>query len=139
LHHAVKQLPLIERFFEDGGIHPDDNAIDNKIRPLAMGRKNFLFVASHERAKKIIMMYSFFASCKEVDGNPYAWITDTLNRIGNQPINKLSELLPNNFKKLYNMYLDRRILRINLSFFNPQFYFSHPRNSGARVNEPKYI
>ena len=100
LHYAVNQLPLIEPFFEDGRIHLDNNAIENKIRPLALGRKNFLFAGSHEGAKRIAMMYSFFASCKEADVNPYAWMTDTLNRIGNHPINKISELLPSNFQKL---------------------------------------
>jgi len=99
LHYAVNQLPRIEPFFEDCRIHLANNAIENKIRPLALGEKNFLFVGSHG-AKRIAMMYSFFASCKEADVNPYAWMTDTLNRIGNHPINKLSELLPNNFKKL---------------------------------------
>ena len=41
-----------------------------------------------------------FPSCKEADVNPSAWMTDTLNRIGNHPINKISELLPSNFQKL---------------------------------------
>ena len=100
LHYAVNQLPLIEPFFKDGRIHLDNNAIENKIRPLALGRKNFLFAGSHEGGKRIAMMYSLFASCKEADVNPYAWMTDTLNRIGNHPINKISELLPSNFQKL---------------------------------------
>jgi transposase len=100
LHYAVNQLPPIDPFFEDGRIQLDNYAIKNKIRPLALGRKNFLFTGSHEGAKRIAMMYSFFASCKEADVNPYEWMKDTLNRIGNHPINKLSELLPSNFQKL---------------------------------------
>jgi hypothetical protein len=94
------QLPPIDPFFEDGRIHLDINAIENKLRPLALGRKNFLFAGSHEGAKRIAMMYSFFASSKEADVIPYAWLTGTLNRIGNHPINKLSELLPSNFQNL---------------------------------------
>jgi len=43
LQYDVNQLPLIDPFFEDGRIHLDNNAIENKIRPLALGRKNFLF------------------------------------------------------------------------------------------------
>jgi transposase len=97
---VVHFTPEYSPFFEEGRIHLDNNAIENKIRPLALGRKNFLFAGSHEGAKRIAMMYSFFASCKEADVNPFAWMTDTLNRIGNHPINKLSELLPNNFQKL---------------------------------------
>ena len=100
LHYAVNQLPLIDSFYKDGRIYLDNNAIENKIRPLALGRKNFLFAGSHVGAKRIAMMYSLFASCKEADVNPYAWMTDTLNRIGNHPVNKPAELLPNNFQKL---------------------------------------
>ena len=44
--------------------------------------------------------YSRFPWGEEADVNPYAWMTNTLNRIGNHPVNKLAELLPNNFKKL---------------------------------------
>ena len=43
LHYAVNQFPLLYPFFEDSRIQPDNNAIENKIRPLALGRKNFLF------------------------------------------------------------------------------------------------
>jgi hypothetical protein len=50
LHYAVNQLPSIDPFFEDDRIQPDNNAIENKIRPLALGRKNFLVVGSHEGA-----------------------------------------------------------------------------------------
>jgi hypothetical protein len=90
LHYAFKQLPMIDPFFEDGRIHLDNNAIENKLRPLALGRKNFLFAGSHEVADRIAMVYSFFASCKEADVNPSAWMTDTLNRIENNTNIKLS-------------------------------------------------
>ena len=43
LHYAVNQLPSIDPFFENVRIQPDNNAIKNKIRPLVLGRKNFLF------------------------------------------------------------------------------------------------
>jgi transposase len=81
LHYAANQLSLIDPFFKDGRIHLDNNAIENKIRPLALGRKNFLFAGSHEWEKRIAMMYSFFTSFKEADVIPNAWMTDTLNSI----------------------------------------------------------
>jgi hypothetical protein len=107
-------------FFEDSKIHLYNNAIENKIRPQALERKNFLFACSHEEAKKITIMYSFFAFCKEADVNPYEWIASSLNKIGNHSINKLSELLPNNFQKLYNMYLEGRIL-LKRNYWNEKF------------------
>jgi transposase len=68
-HYAVNQLPLIEPFFENGRIHLENNAIENKIRPLALGRKNILFAGSLEGSKRIAMMYSFFASFKVYKAN----------------------------------------------------------------------
>jgi len=46
LHYGFKHLPMIDPFFEDGRIHLDNNAIENKLRSLALGRKNFLFTGS---------------------------------------------------------------------------------------------
>jgi hypothetical protein len=43
---------------------------------------------------------NFFASCKQADVNPFAWMTVTINQIGNHPINKLFKLLLNNFRKI---------------------------------------
>jgi transposase len=60
---TVNQLPLIDPFIEDGRIHLDNNVNENKIRPLALRRKNFLFASSYEGAKRIATMYFFFASC----------------------------------------------------------------------------
>ena len=70
------------------------------------------------------MMYSFFASFKEADVNPSGWMTDTINRIGNHPINKLSDLLCNPVK-LKNMHLDRRIrlFQWNKSYSQKLFLF----------------
>lgn len=47
----------------------DNNLIENKIRPLALGRRNYLFVGSREGAQRIAMMYSFFGTCKARNAN----------------------------------------------------------------------
>ena len=94
LYYAKNQLPRLAHYLEDGRIEIDNNLIENSIRPLALGRKNYLFAGSHEGAQRAAMMYSFFASCKYAKVNPLEWLTDVLSRIGNHPINKLDELLP---------------------------------------------
>lgn len=76
----------------------DNNLVENAIRPLALGRKNYLFAGSHEAAQKAAMMYSFFATCKVNNVNPYDWLVDVLQRINQHKVNKLSELLPQNWK-----------------------------------------
>ena len=78
----------------DGILEPDNNLIENKIRPLALGRKNYLFAGSHKAAQRAAMMHSFFATCKANDINPYNWLTDVLDRIGETKMSELETLLP---------------------------------------------
>ena len=80
--------------FMDGRLLLDNNRIENKIRPLALGRKNYMFAGSHDAAQRIAMMYSFFATCKIHDISPFEWLTDTLNRIMVTKLSNLHELLP---------------------------------------------
>lgn len=85
-------------YTENGNYLIDNNLIENTIRPLALGRKNYLFAGSHNAAQKAAMMYSFFATCKINQVEPYAWLNDVLNRISEHKANKLEELLPINWK-----------------------------------------
>lgn len=80
--------------------HPDidNNPVENSIRPVALGRKNYLFAGSHTAAQRAAMFYSLLATCKNHLINPYDWLTDVLNRINEHPINKIEELLPQNWK-----------------------------------------
>jgi len=94
LLYAKNHLPRLEHYLRDGRIEIDNNQIENKIRPLALGRKNYLFAGSNRGAQRAAMMYSFFASCKANDINPSEWLRDVLVRIGNHPVNRLEELLP---------------------------------------------
>jgi transposase len=98
LHYAYKQLPKLESFLEDGQIEIDNNLTENSIRPLALGRKNYLFAGSHEGGQRAAMMYSFFASCKYHDVNPLEWLTYILNNISKHPVNQLEDLLPHKYK-----------------------------------------
>ncbi len=103
LHYANNQLPQLQSYLLDGRIEIDNNLTENSIRPLALGRKNYLFAGSHEGAKRAAMMYSFFASCKYHDVNPLEWLTYTLNHISSHPVNQLEVLLPHRYKeKLQN-------------------------------------
>ena len=81
--------------YVDGGEYEiDNNMIENSIRPLALGRKNYLFAGSHTAAQNAAMMYTFFATCKVNGINPWKWMTDVLNRIPDHSANKLHELFP---------------------------------------------
>lgn len=92
--YYINQYPKLEAIFEDGRIELDNNLIENAIRPMAIGRKNYLFCGSHKAAQNAAMLYSFFASCKLQGINPREWLEDTLKRIPDHSIQKLEELLP---------------------------------------------
>lgn len=88
------QWPKFAAIFDDGRIELDNNLIENAIRPLALGRKNYLFAGSHRAAQNAAMLYSFFGTCKMQGVNPREWLTDTLQRLPGHSIQKLDELLP---------------------------------------------
>ena len=98
--YTLKLWPQLCEYTSDGKYEIDNNLIENAIRPLALGRKNYLFAGSHKAAQRAAMFYSFFATCKINDTEPLAWLTDVLNRIPEHKANKLSELLPQNWKPL---------------------------------------
>jgi len=94
IHYSLKRWKLLCRYTEHGGLEIDNNLIENQIRPLALGRKNYLFAGSHQGAKNIAMMYSFFGSCKLNNLDPFQWLFAILDKIPDYPVNKISDLLP---------------------------------------------
>jgi len=81
-------------YLKDGNLLIDNNLIENAIRPLALGRKNYLFAGSHDAAKNIAMYYSFFATCKKNEINPIKWLSYVLKNINNTKTSDLNKLLP---------------------------------------------
>ena len=92
--YAHNQWPNLMTFFEDGRLLADNNLIENKIRPLALGRKNYLFAGSHQGAQRAAMIYSFFATCQVQGVNPYEWLKHTLEHIADTKLAQLHTLLP---------------------------------------------
>lgn len=90
----------LKQYVYDGRFEIDNNNIENAIRPLAIGRKNYLFAGNHESAQNIAMYYTFFATCKTLNINPHTWLCDVINRIQEHKANKLHELLPQNWQPL---------------------------------------
>lgn len=99
MRYYIEQYPKLEAVLLDPQIKLDNNLIENKIRPLALGRKNYLFAGSHRAAQNIAMIYSFFASCKANNINPYEWLRDVLEKLPEYNIQKIEELLPDKWNK----------------------------------------
>ncbi|NJK97503.1 MAG: IS66 family transposase [Bacteroidales bacterium] len=80
----------------------DNNLAENAIRPLALGRKNYLFCGNHDAAENAAVMYSLLGCCKLYDIDPRQWLTDVFTQIARYNIDyslDLADLLPHNWKK----------------------------------------
>ena len=84
----------LQNYLKDGMLEIDSNLIENSVRPLALGRKNYLFAGNHEAAENIAMFYSFFGTCKKNDIDPQKWLTYVINNINDTKTSQLKELLP---------------------------------------------
>jgi hypothetical protein len=73
--------------------------VENAIRPLALGRKNYLFADSHEGARRAAAIYSFFAMCRKEEVNPFEWLRHVFGHIGDTKITQLHTLYPSHFKQ----------------------------------------
>lgn len=92
--YTLNLWPRLSRYIEDGRFLIDNNLIENSIRPVALGRKNYLFAGSHEAAQQAAIIYSLLATCKINNIEPFAWLRQTLSIIPDYPANKLHTLLP---------------------------------------------
>jgi transposase len=102
LGYSISRWPELMMYATDGKLNIDNNPVENSIRPVAIGRKNYLFAGSHEAAKRSAILYSLMGTCKLHGINPFIWLRDVLQRIATHPINKIEELLPHNWKPITN-------------------------------------
>lgn len=94
LHYILERFDRLMLYTTNGKLEIDNNLVENAIRPVAIGRKNYLFAGSHNGARRAAMLYSFQGTCRINDINPFEWLQNTLEKIPAHPVNKLSELLP---------------------------------------------
>ena len=102
--YSLRLWTKLSNYTQNGNYCIDNNLIENAIRPLALGRKNYLFAGNHKAAQHAAMMYSFFATCKINQVNPYLWLHDVFKRLPEHKANKLEELLPQNWNRTQKKY-----------------------------------
>src|SRR5699024_9011867 len=98
--YAQNRWDQLSVYLKDGNLQIDNNQIENAIRPVALGRKNYLFAGSHEAAQRPAMIYTFFAICKKHEVNPYQWLKHTLENISSINHKDIKDLYPQNYKKI---------------------------------------
>ena len=84
----------LKRYTTNGEWNIDNNWVENSIRPVALGRKNYLFAGSHSAAQQAAILYSFLGTCKINKVEPFQWLKNTLEKIPDCKVNDLEKLLP---------------------------------------------
>jgi transposase len=100
INYALNQRKALCRYLDEGRLKPDNNTAENAIRPLALGRKNWLFAGSERGARATALFLGLVQSCKACDVNPWEYFNDMLRRIMSHPVNRLRELLPDQWQPL---------------------------------------
>jgi transposase len=96
--YTLNLWPRLKRYVDDGRSEIDNNLIENSIRGIAIGRKNYLFAGSHEGAERAALMYSLLGTCKMHNVNPFNWLRDVFANLPECKTSMLESYLPQNWK-----------------------------------------
>jgi len=99
IRYAVSRWAALTRYIGDGRLEMSNNAAERAIRPLALGRKNYLFAGSDEGGRRAAIIYTLIETARLNDLDPEAWLADVIGRIADHPIKRVDELLPWNWTK----------------------------------------
>jgi transposase len=97
--YALNHWQALERYTEAGWLSIDNNASERGMKPVAVGRKNWLFAGSDAGGKTAATLMSLCATCKNLGVDAFAYLRDVLERISTHPARRIGELLPNQWKK----------------------------------------
>jgi transposase len=100
IEYSVSRWRKLTLYTTDPRLQIDNNPVENALRPVAVGRKNYLFAGSHEAAQRAAMIYSLFATCRSHNINPYDWLKDVLSKMHLYTTSNIHQLLPQNWKQI---------------------------------------
>jgi hypothetical protein len=95
------QHRALRTFLDDGLVPIDNNACERAIRPIAVGRRNWLFAGSMQGGRAAATAYSLIASCNEVGVDPVDYLADVLVRVSTHPAKRIAELLPEHWARKF--------------------------------------
>ena len=98
IRYALTRLKRLRPYLDHGFLEIDNKKAERSIRTLALGRKNWLFAGSERGGRSAVIAYTLIETAKLNDVDPQAWLTHVLDRIADQKINRIDELLPWNYR-----------------------------------------
>ena len=97
IDYSLGRWDALMRFLDDSALPIDNNWIENRIRPIALGRSNWLFAGSLRAGKRAAAVMSLIQSARLNGHDPYRYLKDVLVRLPTQPASRIGELLPHNW------------------------------------------
>jgi transposase len=94
IDYSLKRWKELTRFVDDGDVPISNNWVENHIRPIALGRANWLFAGSLRAGKRAAAIMSLLHSARINGHDPYAYFKDVLERLPSHPASRIDELLP---------------------------------------------
>ena len=101
LDYRVKRWSALTRFVDDGQLPIDNNWAENQIRPIAIGRKNWLFAGSLRAGQRAAAVMSLIQSARLNGHDPYVYLKDVLQRLTTHKNNLIVKLLPHRWQALH--------------------------------------
>lgn len=97
VNYALSNWEKLCKYTSAGHLQLHNNLIENLIRPIAIGRKNYMFAGNHQAAQRAAIIYTLFGTCKRNNINPEHWLSDVLDKIASRKANNIDDLLPQNW------------------------------------------
>ena len=94
IKYALTRLPKARPYLDHGVLDLDNNTAERAVRPVTLGRKNYLFMGSEAGGDAAAIAYTLIETCKMNNVNPEAWLAWVLERIQDHPVKRINELLP---------------------------------------------
>ena len=98
IDYSLKRWVALTRFIDDGDLPADNNWVENQIRPIAIGRSNWLFAGSLRAGQRAAAIMSLVHSARLNGHEPHAYLKDVLERLPTQPASRIGELLPHRWQ-----------------------------------------
>jgi len=98
IDYALSSWRALMHYLDDGNVPIDNNAAENAIRPLCLGRKNWLFVGSAQAGERAAVLMSLIESAKLNGHDPWVYLKDVLERLPTLKNRDLAQMLPHNWR-----------------------------------------